>query len=121
MRIAMKRKSCLTMTPSFCCSLLPRTVCHFTLERDVMEGTLARDRDHKEEEISETTCRFRTGFSSTAIRRGGAVWVLRSSLGWVAKYVRGAFKTSQFRRGGWLCHSNLYLPGGVCVLSTTFS
>ena len=92
MRIAMKRKSCLTMTPSFCCSLLPKTVCHFELGSDVMEGTLARDRDHKEEEISETTCRFRTGFSSTAIRRGG-----------------------------WLCHSNLYLLGGVCVLSTTFS
>ena len=66
---AMKRKSCLTMTPSFCCSLLPKAVCHFVLQSDVMEGTLVRDRDHKEERISETTCRFRAGFSSTSLTK----------------------------------------------------
>jgi len=49
MRIAMKRKSCLTMTPSFCCSFYPNTACHFEVENDVIVGTLARDRDHKEE------------------------------------------------------------------------
>jgi hypothetical protein len=47
MRIAMKRKSCLTMTPSFCISLYANVGCHFTVGNDVMEGTLARDGGHK--------------------------------------------------------------------------
>jgi hypothetical protein len=56
MRIAMKRKSCLTMTPSLSSSLLPNAVCHFALESDVMEGTLMRDRDHKREKSGEAVC-----------------------------------------------------------------
>jgi hypothetical protein len=114
MRIAMKRKSCLTMTPSFCCSLLPNAVCHFVLQSDVMEGTLARDRDHKEERISETTCRFRAGFSSIA------------TLGCVgfAIVVRPRSMSAQLTKPHsqeWLCYSKLYLLGDVCVLSITFS
>jgi hypothetical protein len=46
MSIAMKRKSCVTMTPSFCCSVLPKIVCHFALENDVMEGTFLCDGNH---------------------------------------------------------------------------
>ena len=47
---------------------LPKTGCHFARENDVTEGTLARDGDHKQEEI----------VSSTAHPPRGAVWVLRS-------------------------------------------
>jgi hypothetical protein len=114
MRIAMKRKSCLTMTPSFCCSLLPNPVCHFALKSDVMEGTLACDRDHKEEKISETTCRFRSGFSSTATLgcAGFAIVVRSRSM---------SAKLTKPHSQEWLCYSNVYLLGGVCVLSTTFS
>jgi len=79
-----------------------------------MEGTLARDRDHKEEVISETTCRFRTGFSSTATLGcvGFAIVVRLPSM---------SAELSKPDSQEWLCYSNLYLLGGVCVLSTTFS
>ena len=66
MSIAMKRKSCLTMTPSFCCSVLPRTRCHFPHESDVIKGTLARDGDHKRVLVAQPLL---------------AVLVLQSSLG----------------------------------------
>ena len=86
-----------------------------------MKGTLARDGDHKREEWARLVVdseRGRVAQPSAAAELCGFGIVVRLS--------DLSVRLTNPRSQEWLCHSitcsrKLYLLGGVCVLSTTFS